>query len=210
MKTSKIFSPIVAILLMTPTIHGVVIQFPGEIRVEGVINGSSGVPNVRGDTLDYLKFEVLSTGDVTFTAGFGGSHLLQIAAFTGLEEGEFGYLGHPYRLRQTSSGEHDFFTGILEPGIYVSIMGMGENTSYDVFDGFTAVNPEGGGFSEGPYAYTITGDVQALEFWDGNLDGTFTITTIPEPSVVLMLLAGTCLLFVTQTRMRATIRGREH
>jgi hypothetical protein len=70
----------------------------------------------------------------------------------------------------------------LDPGIYVAVVGLRENTSYDTFDGFVAVNPEGGGFTNGPYAYSISGDVRALEFWDGELDGTFKITSIPEPS----------------------------
>ncbi len=63
-------------------------------------------------------------------------------------------------------------------------MGVRDKTSYDIFDGFTAVNPEGGGFTRGDYAYSIAGDVRALEYWDGELDGTFKITIIPEPSVV--------------------------
>jgi hypothetical protein len=58
----------------------------------------------------------------------------------------------------------------------------GGPSSYDVFDGYVAVNPEGGGFIQGPYQYTITGDVRGLEYWDGHLDGTFTVTFIPEPA----------------------------
>jgi hypothetical protein len=56
------------------------------------------------------------------------------------------------------------------------------------------VNPEGGGFTNGPYAYSISGDVRALEFWDGELDGSFIITRIPEPGTGLLLASALCLL----------------
>ncbi len=160
-----------------------VVQTPGLISVEGVINGSSGTPFEPSDTLDYLKFEVLTTTSITVTSGFGGNAVLLLAQFTG-DNDEFGFLGDPYRLVQTSSETWDSFTRTLFPGVYVTAMGVLTNTSYDIFDGFVAVNPEGGGFTVGNYAYSIAGDVRALEFWDGELDGTFKITyyDVPEPS----------------------------
>jgi len=57
------------------------------------------------------------------------------------------------------------------------------------------VNPECGGFTLGPYAYSISGDVQALEFWDGELDGSFIVTRIPEPGTGLLLATLTVLLW---------------
>jgi hypothetical protein len=95
---------------------------------------------------------------------------------------EFGFLDHPFMLEQTSSTEWSFFSRVLDPGIYVTVVNVRDNTCYDIFDEFVAVNPEGGGFTNGPYAYSISGDVRVLEFWDGELDGTFKITSIPEPS----------------------------
>ena len=35
--------------------------------------------------------------------------------------------------------------------------------------------------------YTITGDVRGLEYWDGHLVGSFTVTQIPEPTAGAML-----------------------
>jgi hypothetical protein len=180
-----------------------VIQLPGRIEVEGVLDGSSGVPGVRGDTMDYLTFEVLTLGSVTFTSGFNSAFRLYLASFIGVED-EFGYLGHPNRLEQTPSMPLDFFTRTLDPGIYVTAMGMRENTSYDVFDGYKPVNEEGGGFTFGPYAYTIEGPVRALEFREGNLDGTFTITQIPEPRTLLLLIASMATL---AGRRRKSVRG---
>jgi len=170
-----------------------VIQTPGLISVTGNINGSSGTPFEPSDTLDYLKFEVLTTSSITVTSGFNSAFHLLLAQFIGRND-EFGFIGNPFILNQASRTEWDTLTRILDPGIYVAVVGLRENTSYDTFDGFVAVNPEGGGFTNGPYAYSISGDVRALEFWDGELDGTFKITSIPEPSTA-GLLGGSAFLF---------------
>ena len=180
-----------------------VIQLPGRIEVEGVLDGSASSPGIRGDTMDYLTFEVLSLGSVTFTSGFNSAFNLYLAGYIGVED-EFGFLGNPYILEQTPSMPRDFFTRTLDPGIYVTAMGMRENTSYDVFDGYKPVNEEGGGFTFGPYAYTIDGPVRALEFREGNLDGTFTITQIPEPRTLLLLIASMAAL---AGRRRKNARG---
>ena len=93
-------------------------------------------------------------------------------------------------------------TRTLDPGIYVAAMGMRINTSYDIGDGFTAVNPEGGGFTFANYAYSISGDVRALQYWDGELDGTFKITTfIPEPSWAVLCGVGLALIGLRRRRM---------
>lgn len=171
--------------------HAAVVQTPGFIAVEGVLNGSSGTPFEPSDTLDYLKFEVLTTTSITVTSGFGSGVRLRLAQFIGKND-EFGFIGDPYYLEQTSSTEWSFLTRTLDPGVYVTAMGVRDNTSYDIFDGFVAVNPEGGGFTVGNYAYSIAGDVRALEFWDGELDGTFKIIRfeVPEPSPAALLAAG--------------------
>ena len=162
-----------------------VVQTPGIIKVEGILNGGIIAPDITGDTLDYLKFEVLTTSSITITSGFNSALLLHLAQFIGRDD-EFGFVGDPYYLTQESSTEWDFFTRTLEPGIYVTTMGVRRNTSYDIFDGFQAVNPEGGGFTIGEYGYSIAGDVRAMEFWDGELDGSFKITIIPEPSATAL------------------------
>jgi hypothetical protein len=50
------------------------------------------------------------------------------------------------------------------------------------------VNPNGGGFTWGDYAYRVDGEVRALEYWDGELDGSFIVTNlVPEPGPVVLL-----------------------
>lgn len=188
-----------AALLLSSAAQSAVVQLPRRIEVDAVLDGGIIAPLVTGDTLDYLTFEVLTTADVTVTSGFGGGLLLLLAQFIGRDD-EFGYLGHPFRLEQTSPITFDSLSRELDPGIYVTAMGLRDHTSYDVFDGYTAVNPEGGGFTFGPYAYSIDGPVRALEFREGNLDGTFTITQIPEPTASLLLLAGGALLLSWRKR----------
>ncbi len=105
-----------------------VIQTPGLISVEGVINGDgSSPPGIRGDTLDYLKFEVLTTSSITVTSGFGNNGRLLLAQFIGRDD-EFGFLDHPFILEQNSSTQWDSFTRILEPGTYVTAMGVRTRT----------------------------------------------------------------------------------
>ena len=179
-----------------------VLTAPGSIHVEGVIDGGIIAPGDVGDTLDYLKFEVLSPTQITVTSGFNSALLLLLAAYIGRDD-EFGFIGNPFRLEQTSSTEWSTLTRSLEPGTYVAAMGVRDDTSYDVFDGFTAVNPEGGGFTRGLYAYSIAGDVRALEYWDGELDGTFKVTVIPEPCASALLLSVGLVV-----RRRRRIRGQ--
>ena len=180
------------------TSQAAVIQTPGLISVTGVINGDgSSPPGISGDTLDYLKFEVMTTSSITVTSGFGSGVRLILAEFIGRND-EFGFIGNPFYLEQTSSTEYSTLTRSLDAGIYVAVMNVDDNTSYDIFDGFVAGNPEGGGFTVGPYAYSISGDVRALEFWDGELDGTFIITSIPEPGTAI--LAASALLFLRRRR----------
>jgi len=177
-----------------------VLQSPGLIEVNGFLDGSSGNPDFKGDTLDYLKFAVVSTTTITVTSGFNNSYLLMLAAYIGRDD-QFGFVGSPYRLEQTSTTEWSTLTRSLDPGIYIAVIGMLENTSYDIFDGFTAVNSEGGGFTRGEYAYSIAGDVQALEYWDGELNGAFKITVIPEASSFALLTASS--LYVLRRRNRS-------
>ena len=165
-----------------------VLQSPGLIEVNCFLDGSSGNPDFKGDTLDYLKFAVARTTTITVTSGFNNSYLLMLAAYIGRDD-QFGSVDSPYRLEQTSTTEWSTLTRSLDPGVYIAVIGMLENTSYDIFDGFTAVNSEGGGFARGEYAYRIAGDVQALEYWDGELDGNFRILSIPEPSSIALLTA---------------------
>jgi hypothetical protein len=188
-------------------------QSSGLIDVCGSING--GVirvnPDNTGDTLDYLKFEVLSTSTVRIEmqAGFV-RHLL--GAFLGVST-EFGFPpGFPYYLstpcasdgcvaipREHSASGDAYVEGSLLAGIYVLSTGESRSTSYDIGDGFTPVNPEGGGFIVDIYTYQIRGDVRGLEFYDGNLNGTFTVTSIPEPTAAVYI-GGSAFLLLWQRK----------
>ncbi len=179
---------VIACLLPASLTQAAVVQVPGRIEVEGVLDGGIIAPLVTGDTMDYLTFEVLTSGSVTVSTGATSALRLQLAQFIGVDD-EFGFLGNPYRLEGPST-----LSRILDPGIYVTAMGVTEKTSYDIFDGYKPVNEEGGGFTFGPYAYSIRGPVRAMEFREGNLDGTFTITRIPEPGPAILLLAGASVL----------------
>jgi hypothetical protein len=163
--------------------------------VSGRLEGDSHHLFLRGDTMDYYKFEV-TTGSTLrveiepFYAGF----LFQLAAYIGLDS-EFASVGNPYRIYPPGrEGNPQFLERHLDPGQYVVATSAGGRSSYDIFDGYKAVNPEGGGFPSAEYRYTITGNVRGLEYWDGHLDGTFTVTSIPEPGTASLIGGGALLL----------------
>ena len=165
------------------------------LLVEGFLEGDVLPGPEDGDTMDYYKFEMLTGGTIRIEVvpGFEG-FLFETASFIGVED-SFGFIGNPYRiLPPRTEGHPQFLERYLDQGEYVVVTQAGGRSSYDIFDGYVAVNLEGGGFPQAPYAYTITGDVRGLEYWDGHLDGTFTVTLIPEPSVALLVFAGGWLL----------------
>ena len=173
------------------------------LLVEGFLEGSANQPVLRGDTMDYYKFEMLTDGPVRIEVipEFGG-FLFEMASFIGLED-RFGFIGNPFRIIPPGPDGHpQFLERHLDQGEYVVVTQGGGRTSYDIFDGYVAVNPEGGGFRQARYAYTIIGDVRGLEYWDGHLDGTFTVTLIPEPSMALLATVGGCWLVCTRRRWR--------
>jgi hypothetical protein len=171
------------------------------LLVEGYWEGSAFEPFFRGETQDYYKFEVITSGTVRMEVPrlYGGVYLL--AAYIGVDN-EFGFIGNPFRIERNLPCEELICTEprilerFLPAGQYVVAATAGGQTSYDIFDGYVAVNREALGlFGQAPYAYTITGDVRGLEYWDGHIDGTFTVTQIPEPSSAAALLSATvCLL----------------
>ena len=175
------------------------------IRVEGFLEGSAASLEFRGDTMDYFQFEVLTTSQVRIEVvpGFEGP-LVGLAQFIGRED-EFALtpIGIPRAIIPPGLGGGDQFIDVIFPaGIYVLITEAGGRSSYDIFDGFVAVNREGGGFQQFPYQYDITGDVRGLQYWDGHLDGTFTVTNfIPEPKTSAFLLLP---LYLLAKRRRAT------
>jgi hypothetical protein len=165
------------------------------IAISAVLEGDAGLGPGDGDTLDYLTFEVLSSSDVTLTGDppRGGIEYL-LAEYIGRED-EFGDLSASGEFRLVwdclgplcQDSPPMILSRRLDPGVYVIITNMRFDTSYDHFDGYVPVNPEGGGFVRATYSYTLEGDLRGLEFREGNLDGTFTVTRIPEPGVAGMV-----------------------
>lgn len=162
------------------------------IRVEGIIEGrGSGPVGTIGETMDYLKFEVLTTSVVQIVGTDIGGRLLHLAAFIGRED-TFEFIGNPYQLRGNyPSPTPPMIERMLEAGLYVVAVDDGRNSSYDWGDGFIPVNWEGGAFSIHPYSFEVHGEVRGLEYWEGLLDpqpyGSFKITVIPEPGIAGLL-----------------------
>lgn len=182
MKATLIFLSSLSLLLSTRA---------ATIRVEGFLEGSAQSLEFRGDTMDYYKFAVLTPGRVRIDQRRFG--IARLAEFIGRED-QFGFLSAPNFLTMPDRCDPSgcppiFLERDLEAGEYVLILTAsrtGSNSSYDVFDGYVPVNREGGGFSQGEYRFDITGPVVGLEYWDGHLDGTFTVTQIPEPSTTFL------------------------
>ena len=187
MKTPPILIVSILSFLILP-VTAAVVQTPGNIAVQGLINGDGSDLSVKGDTLDFLKFEILTTSNLTVYSEFGTRGQLWLAGFVGDDLG-FDYIGISEPDLRIPYGESKAFP--LGPGIYVAVFGIrdeDDNQFYSEDRGFVPVNPLGGGFTNGPYAYSLRGDIRALEFWDGELDNTFIITRfeIPEPAAPLL------------------------
>lgn len=159
------------------------------IRVDGVIEGSSMRAGF-GETMDYLKFEVLTTSTVLITGLDIGGRRLDLASFIGRTD-TFGFIDNPYQLvGNYPSPTPPVLERILEAGIYVVVVDDEEDSQYDWGDGFVAVNRDGGSFSSSPYSFEVSGDVRGLELWEGQFDpepyGAFKVTTLPEPSSAVL------------------------
>jgi hypothetical protein len=158
------------------------------LSVVGRLEGDIETVLYDGDTMDFYKFEVATAGSLKIE-GRRDAILVLLSSYIGVET-EFAFVGNPFRLDTSTPcvtpGCLGDVTVSLEPtlpvGVYVITISAGGPTSYDIFDGYKAVNREGGGFSSFEYQVTITGAVRGLEYWDGHLDSTFTVTSIPEPS----------------------------
>jgi|688.fasta_scaffold548281_2 hypothetical protein len=166
------------------------------LLVEGFLEGDVLPGPELGDTMDFYKFQVFTPGSVRveIVPGYEG-FLLLVAQYIGRTD-EFGFIDNPYRIEPPGpTGKPQYLERFLDIGEYVVAMTAGGDTSYDIFDGYKAVNREGGGFGQAPYAYTIAGNVRGLEYWDGHLDDTFIITSIPEPCCLFYLGGSVALLF---------------
>lgn len=165
------------------------------INVAGIIEGRGAGPvGTIGETMDYLKFEVLSTSTVQIVGtNLSARRLLHLAEYIGRDD-TFSFIGTPYQLRDNyPSPTPPVLERVIDPGFYVVVVDDDEDSEYDWGDGFVPVNTDGGFFSYGEYSFEVHGDVRGLELWEGLLDpqpfGSFKITNIPEPTVVVLLAA---------------------
>lgn len=165
-----------------------VTRTPSGIFVEGVIEGSGREPVFRGDTIDYVTFEVVTPGPVRLIGT--DIHHSVFLAMGMIEEGEpFDVPGFPYLLFDNYPLQTPpELTLVLSPGSYLIQTAEAEFEDGDLYAfGFLPVHRAGGGFVAAPYSFTLEGQFQALDFMEGNLDGTFTVTHIPEPSATALL-----------------------
>jgi hypothetical protein len=146
-------------------------------------------PPFDGDTIDYLTFEVTATGPVRLI-GTNINNSVFLAMGVVVEGEPFDIPGLPYVLFDnyplTTPPE---FTHILNPGQYLVQIAEEDFRDGDLYPfGFLPVHRSGGGFVRAPYSFALEGPVRGVEFMEGNLDGTFTITpVIPEPSTALLV-----------------------
>ena len=180
---------------------GVIFTATG-IFVEGAIEGDAALPHpFGGDTIDYLTFEVTTTGPVRLIAtGIGSSTFLAMGQVVGGSE-PFDIVIPPYLLFYNRSPIPPEFTHILDPGIYLVQIAQEEYEDGDLGYGFFPVNRSGGGFFiPSLYSFALEGQFQVLDFMEGNLDGTFTVTHVPEPSVIALLLPALAAGFIGRRR----------
>ena len=97
-----------------------VIAIPTGVTVQGVIEGDLVYPHpLGGDTIDYLTFEVTTTGPVRLIGtGLHFSQFLAMGVVVGGGE-PFDIPGLPYLLFRETNEIDPEFTHLLDPGIYL-------------------------------------------------------------------------------------------
>ena len=174
---------------------------PTGVIVEGVIEGDGLLPHpFDGDTIDYLTFEVTTRGPVRLI-GTDITSSIFLAMGVVVENEPFDIPGLPYLLFDSHSPIDPELTHILDPGVYLVQIAEEEFRDGDLYAfGFLPVNRSGGGFVASPYSFTLEGQFQALDFMEGNLDGTFTVTHVPEPSAAALLAVAAAAFGLTKRR----------
>ncbi len=187
MKTPLLIS--LSLLLSNTLLPAAVTLTSTGVFVEGIIEGSLGIPGVIGETIDYLTFEVTTTGPVRLIAtDITRSIFLAMGVVFGGGE-PFDVPGFPYVLYTNHSIVNPpELTFTLNPGLYLVQVAEEEFRGGDLYEfGYLPVNRSGGGFVASPYSFTLEGQFQSLAFMEGNLNGTFTVTQIvPEPSTAAL------------------------
>ncbi len=167
-----------------------VVSTPKGITVSGAIEGYGNLPPpITGNTIDYLTFEVTNSGPIRLVANniYYGVFL----AMGIVVEGEpFDEPLPSYLLFSNYPAPNPpEFTDILGPGKYLVQIAETDFYDGDLYPyGYLPVNRDGGSFPfPAPYSFTLEGSVIPLDFMEGNLDGTFTITHVPEPSTTALI-----------------------
>ena len=186
MKT-KLLSLCAVLSLQSAAMAGVLFT-PSGVSVSGIIEGSASNPIYRGDTIDYLTFEVTTRGPIRLIAS-GVDEVFFLALGRVVELGLFGLVLPNYLLFPSNTSTPAELTRILDPGLYVVQMAEEEYRGGDLGPGFVPANRLGGGFDASPYRFEVEGAFTPVDFLEGNLNGTFTVTHVPEPSTLALSLA---------------------
>ena len=174
-----------------------VVLTPTGVTVTGVIDGDLFLPHpFDGDTIDYLTFEVTARGPIRLIGtNIDNSVFLAMGQITGPGQ-SFDIVGLPYLLFANLNPPPPEFTHTLDPGIYFVQIAAEHDEDNDINSEFLAVNRLGGGFVRAPYSLAVEGLFSPLDFMEGNLNGTFTVTSVvPEPSTAALLCMATALGF---------------
>ncbi|YCM46655.1 hypothetical protein V2O64_11555 [Verrucomicrobiaceae bacterium 227] len=170
--------------------------FSAVISVDGFLEEG---PGRRGATLDFFDFEVLTSGEIRIEAPvnlnfehFLSQRIVGSDEFIRLDE-------HPYILSVSFCGGLPLCSVIdssfvlnryLDAGRYVITTSASTEGDWDLNQGYLAFSGDVGAFEPSAYNYTITGDVNGLRQLEGQLDGRFSVTNIPEPATSVFVVCG--------------------
>ena len=187
------------LLLCGSITSAAVIVTPGRIFVEAALEGDALTGQAIGETLDYLTFEVTTPTSVRLV-GTDLSSAVFLALAQVVENNDFDYVGEPYRLFCPGSNPPPEFTRLLGIGTYVIQVAVEEYEDGELGYGFLPVSSTEAIIATAPYSFALEGSVQGLKFLEGNRNGTFTVTQVPEPSAVALLFAATATGVITRRR----------
>ena len=190
-----------SITLFHLPLHAGTIVTPGRISVQGRLEGDQGRGTTIGETIDYLTFEVITRTAVRLIGtDINSSVFLAMAeVFPG---GELTNAGQPYRLFYNSTPPVPQLTLVLDPGLFAVQIAVEEYSDGDLGDSFVPVENSDAIISTVSYSFVLEGDIRGLEFMEGNRDRTFTVTTVPEPTVAALLLTAFAAGFIRRVRQK--------
>ena len=165
-----------------------VIVTPGRIEVQASLEGDAPLGSLIGETLDFLTFEVATPTSVRLIAlDLRGTVFLAVGHYDELTQ-QFEDAALNYRIFYYGPQE---LTLSLGSGLYVIQAAVTEYE--DIATAFEPVSNTSAIISTVPYRFALEGNVRGLEFLEGNRNGTFTVTQVPEPSVARLSFASLAL-----------------